>query len=114
MKLNFIQTIIALSISLLISYGFYSLGSGENKIILSLGSFVFLASTLITMLAVSFEYPRTTTNVRVLSGVFFVVAMISNLIFIFINFSVPSYIIISGVLFLIYLLITNLIYKANQ
>jgi len=40
--------------------------------------------------------------------------MISNLIFIFINFSVPSYIIISGVLFLIYLLITNLIYKANQ
>lgn len=114
MKINFVQTIIAIVVGLLIAYGLYSFHGSENKILLSAGSFVFLATTLVLSIGISFELPRTTTNVRVISGIFFAVALISNLIFTFINFSVPSYVIINGILLLVFIFIAYSINKAKQ
>ena len=111
MKINFVQTIIAIALSLLISYGLYSFHDSENKMLLSAGSFLFLALTLIITIGASFELPRTTTNVKVVSGIFFAVALISNLIFTFIKFSVPSYVIINGILLLVFILIA---YSINR
>lgn len=114
MKINFVQTIIAIAVSLLIAYGLYCFHDSENKILLSTGSFVVLAVTLIITIGASFELPRTTTNIRVVSGIFFAITLISNLIFLFINFSVPSYIIINGILLLVFILIAYSINKAKQ
>ncbi len=114
MKINFVQTIIAIAVSLLIAYGLYGFSVSENKILLSAGSFVFLAATLVLTIGTSFEFPRTTTNIRVVSGIFFAVALISNLIFMFINFSIPSYVIINGILLLVFILIAYSINKAKQ
>ncbi len=114
MKLNFVQAIIAIALSLLVAYGLYNFHDGENKIVLSTGCFVFLAATLVITIGTNFESSRTTANIRVVSGTFFVIALISNLIFTFLNFSVPSYIIISGILFLLFILITFSIIKAKQ
>lgn len=114
MKVNFVQTIIAIAVSLLIAYGLYSFHDSENKILLSAGSFVFLAVTLILTIGTSFELPRTTTNVRVVSGIFFAIALISNLVFTFLKFSVPSYVIINGILLLVFILIAYSINKAKQ
>ena len=114
MKINFVQTIIAIVLSLLISYGLYSFHDSENKILLSLGSFIFLAVTLVITIGVNFEQSRTTTNVRVVSGIFFVIAFVSNLLFSFFTFSSPSYIITNGILLLIFILIVYSINKAKQ
>jgi len=114
MKINFVQTIIAIAVSLLIAYGLYSFHDSENKILLSAGSFVFLAITLVFSIGISFQLPRTTTNVRVVSGIFFAVALISNLIFTFVAFSVPSYVITNGILLLVFILIAYSINKAKQ
>jgi len=114
MKINFVQTIIAIAVSLLIAYGLYSFHDSENKTLLSLGSFILLAVTLVITIGVNFEQSRTTTNIRVVSGIFFVLAFISNLIFSFFTFSTPSYIIINGILLLIFVLIIYSIYKAKQ
>ena len=114
MKINFLQTIIAIAVSLLIAYGLYSFHDSENKILLSVGSFVFLAITLVLTIGTSFQLPRTTTNVRVVSGIFFAVALISNLIFTFVAFSVPSYVITNGILLLVFILIAYSINKAKQ
>jgi hypothetical protein len=114
MKINFVQTIIAIAVSLLIAYGLYSFHESENKLLLSAGSFVFLAVTLILTIGTSFELPRTTANVRVVSGIFFAIALISNLVFTFLNFSVPSYIIINGILLLVFILIIYSINKSKQ
>ena len=114
MKINIVQTIIAISASILIAYGLYSFNESENKILLSLGSFVFLAITLVITIGVSFEQSRTTTNIRVVSGIFFAIALISNLIFNFLSFTEPSYIITNGILILIYILITYSINSAKQ
>lgn len=114
MKINFVQTIIALAVSLLIAYGLYSFHDSENKILLSAGSFVFLATTLILTIGTSFALPRTTTNVRVVSGIFFAVALISNLIFTFIAFSIPSYVITNGILLLVFILIAYSIIEVGS
>lgn len=114
MKVNYVQTIIAIAVSLLIAYGLYSFHDSENKTLLCSGSFVFLAATLAMSIGTSFDFPRTTTNIRVVSGIFFAIALISNLIFTFIFFSVPSYVIINGILLLVFILILYSIYKAKQ
>ncbi len=114
MKINFVQTIIAIAVSALIAYGLYSFHDGENQILLSVGSFVFLSVTLVLSIGVNFEQSRTTTNIRVVSGIFFAIALISNLIFNFLSFSEPSYIITNGILLLIYVLIAYSINRAKQ
>ncbi len=70
MKINFVQTIIAIAVSLLIAYGLYSFHDSENKIFLSVGSFFFLATTLVITIGASFEQSRTTTNIRDASGIY--------------------------------------------
>jgi len=114
MKLNWVLTIIAIAISMLIAYGLHSFHNGANNLLLTYGSFVFLTTTLVITIGANFELPRTATNIRVISGVFFVVALASNLIFSFLIFSIPSYIITNGILFLIFILIVYSIYKAKQ
>ena len=114
MKINFVQTIIAIAVSLLIAYGLYSFHNSENKIIISIGSFIFLAITLVLTIGASFELPRTTTNIRAVSGIFFVIGLISNLMFNFWNFSIPSYVIINGILLLVFISIAYSINRAKQ
>lgn len=114
MKINFVPTIIAIAITLLIAYGFYSFYEGENKLLLTSGSFIFIVATLIMSIGVSYQLPRTTTNIRTVSGIFFMVALVSNVIFSFLKFSIPSYVITSGLLFLVYIIITYSIYKAKE
>lgn len=114
MKINFVQTLIAIAVSALIAYGLYHFNNGENQILLSIGSFVFLSVTLALSIGVNFEQPRTTTNIRIVSGIFFAVALISNLIFNLLNFSGPSYVITNGILILIYVLIAYSINRAKQ
>ncbi len=114
MKINFVLTFIAIALSLLIAYGLYSFHNSENKMLLSAGGFVFLASTLIITIGTSFELPRTTSNIKVISGIFFSIALICNVIFSFINFSAQSYVIINGILFLLFILIAYSVNKAKQ
>ena len=75
---------------------------------------MFIATTLIFTISVSFEQPRTTTNIRVLSGIFFVLALISSLIFMLVQFNSPLYILINGIMFLIWLLIVYALKRANM
>lgn len=114
MKINFLKSIIALAISLLMSYCFYSCKDIENKILLSVGSFIYFAITLITLISLSFEQPRTTTNIKVTSIVFFMFGFISNVIFTFINFAVPIYIVLNGILLLLFILTTYSIKSKNE
>ena len=114
MKLNPITTIIATAISAIIAYCLYSWCKSDNQLLIGIGGFVFIATTLIFTISVSFEQPRTTTNIRVLSGVFFVLALISSLIFMLVQFNPPLYILINGIIFLIWLLIVYALKRANM
>ena len=114
MKVNGITTIIALAISAIVSYCLYSWCKSDNQILLDIGSFVYCATTLIFTMSVSFESKRTTTNIRFLSGTFLALGIISNAIFTFVQFGSPIYILINGIMLLIWLAITYFIKKADM
>ena len=114
MKLNFILTTIALCTSALIAYGFYSFGNSDTKLLLSFGSFVTLAFTLVFTIGVNFPLPRTSINLKTISVIFFVFSFVSNLIFAFFSFSTPIYVTINGMLLMIYCLILYSINSVKQ
>jgi hypothetical protein len=122
MKVNIVQVFIAIAICLLIAYGFYALhgneykillNGNEHRILLSCGSFLFLVSTLITAIGIRFSQSRTTINIRVVSGIFFFIALISNIIFSLFQFSNPTYILTNGILLFIFILIVYSISKTK-
>ncbi len=114
MKINFVKTIIALAVSALIAYGLYSIHDSEYNLLLSIGSFIFLSMTLVSQVGIDYGLPRTSLNIRVVAGIFFVIALISNIVFSLISFTSSSYIIINGILLLIFLLIVYSIRQAKQ
>lgn len=114
MKINPVKSAIAIAISSLLTYGIYTSHEGENKIFLGVGSFIFLILTLVMTIGVSFEFSRTSTNIKYVSGLFFLIALFSNLFYTFIYFSIPSYIIINGILMSLFILLTYSINKAKQ
>lgn len=114
MKIDFIKVVIAIAVSSLIAYGFFAFNTSANKDLLTFGSLIFLIITLMMAIGVNFNLPRTTSLIRTVSAIFFVVALLSNLIFSFVNFKAEIYIIVNGILFLMYGLTTYSIAKVKQ
>ncbi len=114
MKVNSGFLLISMALSAFLAYGLYAFSPEENKLLLTVGGFVSFALTLACSLGVQFESPRTTTNIRALSSVFFLFALIGNVVFARMTFSPPSYIITTGIILCIYLIIFMGIKRAAQ
>jgi len=84
------------------------------KTAIGIGSFSFFASTLATAFGFTYEYVRSGANLKIVALVFFVIALLFNLVFAFVSFSVTSYIIICGITFLFFVPIANAIYGTKQ
>ncbi len=114
MNIDFVKTLVALGISTLIAYGFYSFHHPEGSQLLVYTSFVELFLSSFCVLGLRFELNRTTSNVRVVSSIFFVVFLITNIVFSFFAFSQQAYIILNGLLVLACVLIVYTLLKAKQ
>lgn len=113
MKIDNVYFIIAIAAGLLISYGLWSL-AGELASFIAFGSAIFLCSTLGLMFGIRHENPRVRFNLSTLSGVFFLIGLVINVVFCFTgNIPVP-YILVSGLTFLSFLLLINFIQNARQ
>ena len=103
MKFNVFLSVIAVLIAGLIGYGFYAINSGEGFVwLITFGSGICMALSLIGILAVSTKGRAGGINIQALSSIFFVVFLISNLVFTFTKIKLAPYIIINGLLLLIY------------
>lgn len=107
MKINWILAIISLGIAALAGYGFYA---GTENLFLTFGGGGFLFVTLCGIIAVSFG--RGSANIKVLSLIFFVLSFVEHLIFAFAGFRQAAYIISTGILFLLYLMIFYVVAKS--
>ena len=115
MKINIVPTIIAAAICALLAYGLYALCKTEGQeMLLSIGGFVCMFITLAIGMGIRFEQPRTSTNTAVLGWVFFLLMVVSNAIFAFVQFTTPVYIIVNGILLLAFIGITYAVAKAKQ
>ena len=111
MKVNLFQTIIALAIGALISYGFYIFNESDNSIILGLVDFLIFSTSLIFLLGTNFELITVKVNVKVASGIFFITAMISSLLFTHLNFIASICVVSYAIMYLLYILLLYFINK---
>ena len=113
MKVNLTKASIAICVSFLINYGIY-LSAVSNITTLLIGGTIFITTTLLFSFAVSFDHHRTTINIRLVSSVFLLLAIISNSLFCFFIFSVPYYVIPNGLMYLAYAYIIYTIYDTKH
>ncbi|KAB2970617.1 hypothetical protein [Zoogloea sp.] len=114
MKVHPVNFLIAIVISALATYGLVSLESNTIRGFIGVGGFTFFASTLAVALGLSFNNARTGANIRVVAFCFFLISLLVNGVFALFNLSQTAYIITSGIFFLIFVLISNSIYGAEQ
>jgi len=113
MKINPIMLLISLAIAALIAFGFYSGNKDETYLwLITIGSGILGFITLSGILAVNFDVKGGTGNFKIVSVLFFIVTIVSNLVFNFLNFSFAPYIIVNGITFLLYVLIEYAIVRA--
>jgi hypothetical protein len=116
MKVNKVFALISLAIAILAGYGFFSWNEGEPyQMLMTTCSGIMFFLTLGGCIALSTEERGSGGNIRVLSVVFLVIAIISNIIFSIVSLSRPaSYIIVNGIILLVFVLIAYSVYRATK
>lgn len=115
MKCNIFLTIASVIIAALIGYGFYAANSGEQFVLLlSCGTGVSMALTLTGLLGISTSGRAGGPNIKALSAIFFVLFLISNLIFAFTAVKIAPYVIVNGIILIIYSICIYGIVKSRQ
>lgn len=104
MKANVIMTIVGLALACLIGYLVFNVAAGDpNEALCGVVSTVCFLATLIPMMGIKYESARLATNIRVFSALFFVIFLISHFCFAGFGIKVPYYVVVNGILLLIYL-----------
>ncbi len=115
MKPNKFMIIISLLLSLLIGYGFYAANAGELFcILLAVGSGLCCAITLVGILGIKFVEKSENINFRIVSAIFFIFLLITNLVFGITGVKIAPYIIINGIEIIIYAIIEYGIVRSNK
>lgn len=106
MKLNIFTAILSVALASIIAFFLSFYVSSANKLILGIGSFMTLSITLVGSVSMSFDYDRTTILTRITSVVFFALLFSSQIIFTILNnFFLPTYVLVSGGMTILYSII---------
>ncbi|MDO9191378.1 MAG: hypothetical protein Q7U12_00600 [Undibacterium sp.] len=114
MKINMLNFGIAIGISILLTYGLWSLDANTLKGLIATGSFIFFSSTLGVLFGVTFVHSRVAVNVKMVCALFFIIGLILNIAFAMMSLSQTSYILVAGISFLSFVLIARSIFVAEQ
>ncbi|MDR1893146.1 MAG: hypothetical protein LBQ61_00435 [Spirochaetales bacterium] len=115
MKINKILLLIALGIAALAGYGFFAANGDEAyRLVITFGSGISLFVCLAGLIAVTTPGRGSSANIKVLSAVFFILLLVENLIFTFVPFRIAPYVIVTGILLLVYVLIGYAVGKALE
>jgi len=114
MKINFVFALIAFAISALAGYGFFAWNGGElYQILIAIGGGLTIFFPLAGLIALTSAGHGPVGNIRALSVVFLLVEIITNIIFSKMDMGGPAaYIIVNGILMLVYILIGYAVSRA--
>lgn len=115
MKIKITPTIIAAGISALLAYGLYALCRTEGQeLLLAVGGGMAIFIPLASAVGVRFEQTRTSGNIAALGATFTFIMTICCFVYAFVQFTPPAFIIVAGLLILIFIMIVYGITKAKQ
>lgn len=113
MKIDKVYFMIAVAIGMLLSYGLWSM-AGTLSTFIAIGSLVYLCITLGMTMGVRHDNPRTRMNLSIVSATFFMIGLVSNVVFCFAGNVPVMYMMVTAISFLIYLAIANFIQNVKQ
>ena len=115
MKVDIIRSIIAFAISALLAYACYEICNYERvQWIVAIGALFTLGTPLMLALGISSKQERSSVMLKTLSSSVFCIELLSNGIFVFFDFNVPLYVIINGLILVVFILIYNSIYRTKM
>lgn len=115
MKIDFFKGFIALALSALIAYACYSICDYESlRWIVTCGAFVAIGTPLFLALGATADNPRGSVLMRITSWLVALLMIGINLIFAFCEFSTPWYIILNGIVLLLYALVFRGLLKQDN
>ena len=115
MKLDVVKSLIAVAISALLAYACYEICNYEHvRWVIAVGAFVTIGAPMMLALGVSSQQERSSVMLKTLSWFFLLIEIVSNAIFVFLDFSIPVYIIVNGLILLMFLLIYKSIYRTKM
>ena len=115
MKLDVVKSLIAIAISALLAYACYEICNYERvQWVIAAGAFVSIGIPSMLALGVSSHQERSSVMLKTLSWVFLLIEIVSNGVFVFFDFSIPVYIIINGLILLMFVLTYNSIYRTKM
>jgi hypothetical protein len=114
LKANPLNLLIAILAGALLAYALWNLAGADTQGAIALGSFVFLASALACSAGLRYRDERAGRSVKLLGSVFFVVALLLNVFFAVTRFSTTVYVVVSGLVFLLFLFLANAVHGAEQ
>ncbi len=113
MNVHPINSLIAVFVSALLSYGLWTM-EGPLQNYVAVGSFLYFSATLAPAIGVDFVHARRAVNLRLVCWVFFVIALFINVLFALLPIGATLYIIGSAVTFLAFVFIANGLYGTRQ
>jgi len=114
MKINLVPALIAFAIAALAGYGFFAWNGNETyQLLVAVGAGLFIFITMGGTIALTQGGRGSVGNIRALSVVFLILAIISNILFSIFTLPTPTaYVIINGILLLLYVLIAYAVNRA--
>ena len=104
MKINFFLTFISIAFTGIWGYLIYEIAKGqENDLICGICSSICLLTTIIPAMGLKYDSGRIGANIRVLSFLFLIIFLISHFCFAIWGVIMPTYLIINGILLILYL-----------
>lgn len=114
MRFKAVPTIIAVAISLLIAYAMFSFATNEDKrLMVAIVEGLMAMISLTFILGVEFDKARKGAIIKSVSTICFFETLVINLIFCFIKFGNPLFIIINGLNVLAYIYMLHKLSKTS-
>ncbi|MDR2177776.1 MAG: hypothetical protein LBP20_07025 [Treponema sp.] len=113
MKVNPVLLVISFAIAALAAFGFYMGNAGETyRALIAAGAGFSFFATLGGLLAFRTDGGGASVNIKVVSALFFIAFLIEHLVFSFTAVRLTPYVIITGLLLLVYALICYALARA--
>jgi len=114
MKIHALRSLIALGIGGLLGFAFYTYSLSDTRVLLGAGGAILLALGLVLGMGAEISPPRTAVNVRLLAFLYFFLSLGIHATFVFVPVGTATYVIVNGIVTLLFLLLVGLLRGAKQ
>lgn len=115
MKIDAIRTVIAVAISALLAYACYEICDHERiRWTITIGAFLTIVIPSILSMGVVTKESRTSLMLVILSWVVLILEIAVNFTFVFFDFSIPTYVIVNGIIICLYALTYSSMYRTQK